>query len=63
MVQLDVSVLIIRAGVTPHRLIQRAADTLGRDRIIGIVLNAVDPNLLAGSSYYPDYYGRRTVTE
>ena len=58
----DVSVLIVRAGVTPHRLIERAADALGRDRIIGIVLNAVDPGVLAGSRYYPYYYGRRAAT-
>ena len=59
---IDASVLVVRAGVTPHRLIQRAADAIGRDRIVGIVLNAVDPRALSGSYYYPNYdYGRSAV--
>lgn len=53
------SILIVRAGVTPHRLIQRAAEAIGRDRIIGVVLNAVDPRLLVESGYYHYYYERR----
>jgi len=52
----DVSVLVVRAGMAPHRLIQRAAETLGRDRIIGVVLNAVDPKRADAPHYYPGYY-------
>jgi capsular exopolysaccharide synthesis family protein len=60
-VMIDASVLVVRAGVTPHRLIQRAAEMIGRDRIVGVVLNAVEPQALAGSRYYPDYYGRQAA--
>ncbi len=52
----DVSVLVVRAGMAPHRLIARAADTLGRDRIIGVVLNGVDPKKSDAPHYYPGYY-------
>jgi capsular exopolysaccharide synthesis family protein len=60
----DVSVLVIRAGMAPHRLISRAADTLGRDRIIGVVLNGVDPKKSDAPHYYPGYYyGPRPVAQ
>jgi capsular exopolysaccharide synthesis family protein len=52
----DLSVLVVRAGATPHKLIQRAIDTLGRERIIGVVLNAVEPRALADDGYYRGYY-------
>ena len=35
----DAAVLVIHAGSTPLSLIQRAVDSLGRDRIVGVVLN------------------------
>jgi Mrp family chromosome partitioning ATPase len=52
----DLSVLVVRAGSTPHKLIQRAIETLGRDRIIGVVLNAVESRALASDGYYRGYY-------
>jgi capsular exopolysaccharide synthesis family protein len=52
----DVAVLVVRAGVAPHRLLQRSVDAIGRDRIIGVVLNAVDPKIAGGPNYYPGYY-------
>jgi Mrp family chromosome partitioning ATPase len=49
----DAAILVIRAGVTAHAAIQSAIDTLGRDRIVGVVLNAASPEETAG--YDLDY--------
>src|SRR2546430_1443831 len=35
----DVTLFVVRAGRSPFRLIQRALDAVGRNRIIGVVLN------------------------
>jgi len=40
------SVFVIRAGVTPYPIVDRAITELGRDCIIGTVLNGVDENSL-----------------
>lgn len=58
----DNVVLVIAASKTPHGAIQRAADALGRDRILGVVLNRVDPRTAAPGAYqyYRYYYGERT---
>jgi capsular exopolysaccharide synthesis family protein len=53
----DVAIFVVRAGKSPYRLIQRALDAVGRDRILGVVLNAVAENVdVAGYNYY-GYYG------
>jgi protein-tyrosine kinase len=52
----DAAILVIRAGATPMRVIERAVATLGRARVVGAVLNGVAPN--ANSSYYAGYYRR-----
>src|SRR5262245_31584480 len=41
----DVAVFVVHAGKSPYRLIQRAVDAIGRDRIIGVVLNAVEESV------------------
>jgi len=38
----DATVLVIRAGRTPHPAVRQAIETLGRDRIFGVVLNGVE---------------------
>jgi protein-tyrosine kinase len=53
----DAAILVVRAGATPFHDLEAAAETLGRDRILGIVLNAVDPAEIRGQSYHNDYYG------
>ena len=54
----DVAIFVVRAGKSPYRLIQRALDAVGRNRILGVVLNAVDESAdVAGYTYY-GYYGR-----
>jgi protein-tyrosine kinase len=51
------TILVIRAGQTQHASVQRAVDGLGRERILGVVLNAVT-NL--PKDHYT-YYGRETT--
>jgi capsular exopolysaccharide synthesis family protein len=48
----DRSLLVIRAGQTPHASVARAVDALGKDHIIGVVLNAVDAETTDGKNYY-----------
>jgi capsular exopolysaccharide synthesis family protein len=52
----DVAVLVIGAGQTPFQLIQRAVSAIGRDRIIGVVLNRAAEDAVPGVSYYAGYY-------
>ena len=52
----DASVLVIRANSTPHAQIERAVATLGRDRILGTVLNRADK--AAAGRYGYGYPGR-----
>jgi hypothetical protein len=47
----DVSVLVIQAGRTSYDLIARAITALGRDRILGVVLNGVEDT----RGQYPPY--------
>ena len=54
---MDGALLVVRAGVTPYPEVEAAADTLGHERILGIVLNAVDPEEVLGEGYYSHYYG------
>ena len=53
----DAAILVIRAGVTRFPDVEAAADTLGRERILGLVLNAVDPVEIRGEGHYGHYYG------
>jgi capsular exopolysaccharide synthesis family protein len=54
----DAAILVIGAGKTPYKLITRAIDTLGRGKIIGVLLNRVDRRHVAGGYTY-GYYGER----
>jgi capsular exopolysaccharide synthesis family protein len=53
------SVFVIRAGGTPFATVEKAIAELGRDCIIGTVLNNVDPSTLQISEYYGHYYPAR----
>jgi capsular exopolysaccharide synthesis family protein len=48
----DTAILVIRAGATPHTAVQQAIDVLGRARIHGVVLNAVDERIVR-TDYQP----------
>jgi capsular exopolysaccharide synthesis family protein len=53
----DAVLLVVRAGTTRFPDVQAATETLGQERIVGAVLNAVAPDELPGRSYYSHYYG------
>lgn len=53
----DGALLVVRAGVTPYTDMVAAAETLGHERILGVVLNAVEPDEVQGGGYYSHYYG------
>jgi capsular exopolysaccharide synthesis family protein len=58
----DVAIFVVRAGKSPYRLIQRALDAVGRNRILGVVLNAVAENVdVAGYNYYGYYSTPRRI--
>jgi capsular exopolysaccharide synthesis family protein len=45
------AVLVVRAGSTPHDLVKRSADAIGRSRILGVVLNRAE-----GGGRHDDHY-------
>ena len=57
--QVDAVVLIVQAAKTPLPAIKTAVDAVGRDRILGIVLNRCDRGS-PGAAY--EYYGSRYRT-
>jgi capsular exopolysaccharide synthesis family protein len=54
----DGVLLVIAAGLTPYPFVQRAIAELGADRVIGTVLNRIQPNALPVREYYGGYYYR-----
>lgn len=52
----DVAVLVIGAGRTPLTLVQKAVDTIGREKVMGVVLNRVEREHFPGASYKYDYH-------
>jgi capsular exopolysaccharide synthesis family protein len=48
--------LVIAAGSTPYRLVDRAVSELGRDCIVGTVLNRIEEQNIPATGYYHDYY-------
>ena len=55
----DGAVLVVSAGRTEFNLVETAVKVIGRDRILGVVLNGVDPRDMTTANYHADYYGRR----
>lgn len=49
------AVLVVRAGSTPHDLVKRSADAIGRSRILGVVLNRAE--LQGRHEDHYQYYG------
>jgi len=45
------AVLVVRAGSTPHEMVKRSADAIGRSRILGVVLNRAE-----GQGRHEDHY-------
>ncbi|HEY3383882.1 MAG TPA: CpsD/CapB family tyrosine-protein kinase [Vicinamibacterales bacterium] len=53
----DGTLLVIHAARTPYQLVQRAVEAIGRDRILGIVLNRAEDLAGTGGYEYYNYYG------
>ena len=53
----DAAILVVRAGITKFPDLQTAAQAIGPERILGVVLNAVEPNQIHREDYYGAYYG------
>jgi Mrp family chromosome partitioning ATPase len=49
-------VFVVRAGGTPYSAVVKAVETLGRDRILGVVLNGVTAEHADDGGYYGGYY-------
>jgi capsular exopolysaccharide synthesis family protein len=57
----DSAVLVVRAGRTPLAAVKKAIDTVGRRRVMGVVLNRVEST---GASHdYLGYYGSHYGTD
>jgi capsular exopolysaccharide synthesis family protein len=52
---------VISAGSTPYPLIQRATAQLGRDNIVGTVLNRIEARNIPATGYYSEYYAEQHV--
>jgi protein-tyrosine kinase len=55
----DGVLLVVKAGETPHGVVQRAIESLGRDRIIGVVLNQSAQDSMPNYYSYRYQYGTR----
>lgn len=51
----DGALLVVKAGVTPYHLVQRALNAIGREKTLGVVLNSAQQQS-SGASYYDYYY-------
>jgi Mrp family chromosome partitioning ATPase len=58
----DAAVLVINAGSSQCSVVQRAIESIGREKILGVVLNRVGTDALKVTHYY-DYYSRNGVTD
>jgi capsular exopolysaccharide synthesis family protein len=56
----DAALIVVRAAATPLPAVQRAVDTVGRDRVLGVVLNAVEIKALSAEYGYAYGYGYPT---
>jgi Mrp family chromosome partitioning ATPase len=54
----DTVLFVVHAASTPYPVVRRGIDALGRERVMGIVLNQVeDEGRLAQDKYYHYYSG------
>jgi protein-tyrosine kinase len=52
----DGAILVVKANSTPHELVKRAADAIGRHRIAGVVLNQAHIQQAGYDAYYSHGY-------
>ena len=53
-------VFVVAAGGAPYKTVERAMSELGRECIIGTVLNRIDEQQLPKAHHYREYYGAAT---
>src|SRR4051794_17242294 len=53
----DGVLLVVRAGKAPFRMVKRTVDAITHDRILGVVMNAVDYAHDRNAGGYYEYYG------
>ena len=58
----DRIILVVKASTTPYDAIQKAIENVGRERIIGVVLNAAPDVLEYGPDYLSYYAASGTTT-
>jgi Mrp family chromosome partitioning ATPase len=56
----EATILVIGAGTTQAAAIQHAIDTIGREKIVGVVLNRVEQRTLHETAYY-EYYATQAL--
>jgi capsular exopolysaccharide synthesis family protein len=54
------TLLVIAACSTPYKLVDRVVQEIGRERIVGTVLNRIDDGNIPATGYYSDYYAVAT---
>jgi Mrp family chromosome partitioning ATPase len=52
----DSALLVVKAESTPHALVKRAMDAIGRSKILGVVLNGASSGRGRVYDAYGDYY-------
>lgn len=56
----DGVILVVKAGSTPYEMVTRAVDALGRERLMGVVLNRASEHEHRTNYDYYKYYGPST---
>ncbi len=51
----DGAVLVVKANSTPYDMVKRSGDIIGRDRVLGVVLNRADAGAQPGYGGYAGY--------
>jgi protein-tyrosine kinase len=51
----DAFILVYRLGFTPHPMFRQVLEDIGEKKLLGVVLNAVEPQ---AERYYQRYYGK-----
>jgi protein-tyrosine kinase len=49
-------IFVLAAGSTPYKLVERAVTAIGREAIVGVVLNRIDAANIPDTHYYQQYY-------
>lgn len=48
----DGAIVVVGAGTTPHPMVEKAIEIIGRERVLGVVLNRADQDLLNSDAAY-----------